>query len=167
MDAWAKCDPLLLNECNPLRDSQASDYWKRHDPMEQYSSNPRNIRREKRIRTPPIQAESSTPVTPLTIRSKRSKIGVVQDDLILYQLQSEFLTAQKASQYTFDASSSNLISTSVRPPKPGKNISQQPDPSSPPPKRKRTQTVLGQAFEQEKKLKQAKINARKEKQSMK
>ena len=39
-DAWAKCDPLLLNESNPLRDSEASDYWKRHDPMEQYSSNP-------------------------------------------------------------------------------------------------------------------------------
>ena len=49
LDAWAKCDPLLLNECNSLRDSQASDYWKRHDPMEQYSSNPRNIRRKKGI----------------------------------------------------------------------------------------------------------------------
>lgn len=65
LDAWAKCDPLLLNESNPLRDSEASNYWKRHDPMEQYSSNPRNVRRKKRVRTPPIQAEPSGPHTPL------------------------------------------------------------------------------------------------------
>ena len=26
LDTWTKCDPLLLNECNPLRDSEASDY---------------------------------------------------------------------------------------------------------------------------------------------
>ena len=26
LDAWAKCDPLLLNELNPLRDSNASEY---------------------------------------------------------------------------------------------------------------------------------------------
>ncbi|WP_375449233.1 hypothetical protein [uncultured Nostoc sp.] len=72
-------------------------------------------------------------------------------------MQSEFLTAQKVS-HTFDAFSSNLISTnSVPPPKPGKTISQQPDLSSLLPKQKRAQTVLGQALEQEKKLKQAKI----------
>ena len=33
---------------------------------------------KKRIRTPPLQAESSTSITSLTIRSKRSTIGVVQ-----------------------------------------------------------------------------------------
>lgn len=26
LDAWAKCDPLLLNKLNPLRDSNASKY---------------------------------------------------------------------------------------------------------------------------------------------
>ena len=35
--------------------------------MQQYSSNPRNIRRKKRIRTPPLQAELSASQTPLTI----------------------------------------------------------------------------------------------------
>ncbi len=84
-----------------------------------------------------------------------------------HQLQSEFLTAQKTS-HTVDASSSNLTATnSVSPPKPDNNVSQQPDPSSLSPKQKRTQTVRGQALEEEKKLKQAKINVRKEKQSMK
>ena len=74
---------------------------------------------------------------------------------------------QKAS-HTVDASSSNLTSTnSVSPPKPDKNISQQPGPSSLPSKQKQTQTLRGQALEEEKKLKQAKINARKEKKSMK
>ena len=34
LDAWAKCDPLLLNKYNLLRDLQAPDYWKRHDPIE-------------------------------------------------------------------------------------------------------------------------------------
>ena len=122
---------------------------------------------KKRIQTPPVQAESSIPITPLTIRSKRSTVRVVQDDLIHHQLQSELLTAQKAF-HKFDASSSKLISTnSVLPPIPGKNIFQQPDPSSPLPKQKRTQTVLGQALEQEEKLKQTKINAQKEKYSMK
>ena len=46
LDAWAKCDPLLLNKHNSLRDSNASEYWKRHDPMLQYSSNPRSIRQK-------------------------------------------------------------------------------------------------------------------------
>ncbi len=91
--------------------------------MEQYSSNLRNIRRKKRIRTPPVQAASSTPVTPLTIQSKHSIVGIVQDDLIHHQLQFEFLTAQKAS-HMVDAFSSNLTPTnSVSPPKPDKNIS--------------------------------------------
>lgn len=67
LDIWAKCDPLLLNESNPLQDLEASNYWKCHDPIEQYSSNPRNIRKKKRVRTPPIQAEPSAPHTPLTI----------------------------------------------------------------------------------------------------
>ena len=49
LDSWAKCDPLLLNECNPLQDLQAPYYWKRHDPMEKCSSNPRNIQRKKLI----------------------------------------------------------------------------------------------------------------------
>ncbi len=71
-----------MNECNPLRDLQAPDYWERHDSMEQYSSNPRNIQKKKRIQIPPIQATSSTHATPLTIQSKRSKVGIIQDDLI-------------------------------------------------------------------------------------
>lgn len=33
LNTWAKCDPLLLNESNPLQDSEASTYWKRHDLM--------------------------------------------------------------------------------------------------------------------------------------
>lgn len=43
LDAWAKWNPLLFNELNSLRDSNASKYWKRHDSMLQYSGNPRNI----------------------------------------------------------------------------------------------------------------------------
>ncbi len=69
------------------------------------------------------------------------------------------MTAQKIS-HTVDTSSSNLISTnSTSQPKADKNIFQQPDPSSFPPKQKQTQTVRGQALEEEKNLKQAKINA--------
>ena len=124
LDAWAKCDPLLLNESNSLQDSEALDYWKRHDPMEQYSSNLRNIQRKKRVRTPPIQAETSVPDTPLTIRSKRSTIAVKENNLIHYQLQSELLNAQTAS-HTSDTSASNSGLT-----------------SSLPTKRKRTRTVL-------------------------
>ncbi len=119
--------------------------------MEQYSSNPRNIQRKKRIQIPPLQTASSTPVSPLTIRSKQSTVGIIQADLIYYQLQSKFLTAQKAS-HTVDASSSNLTpTTSDSMPKPDKSISQQPDLSSLFPKQKRTQTVRGQALEKGKK----------------
>lgn len=57
LDAWAKCDPLLLNELNLLRDSNALEYWKGHDLMLQYSSNPRNIRQKEK------QAEISTRLT--------------------------------------------------------------------------------------------------------
>ena len=117
--------------------------------MEQYSSNPRNIGRKKRIRTPPIQAEPSAPNTPLTIRSKRSTIAVEENNLIHHQLQSELLNTQTAS-HTSNAFASNSGLT-----------------SSLPTKRKRTRTVLGQALEQEKLLKQAKTDARKEKHSMK
>lgn len=161
LDAWAKCDPLLLNESNPLQDSEALDYWKRHDPMELYSSNPRNIQRKKRIQTPLAQAVPPTSATPPTIQSKQSTSRNVQDDLIHYQLQSEFLTAQKTSHTHFTPTNN------FSPPKADKNISQQPASSSLPLKRKRTQIIRGQALDEEKKLKQAKINARKEKQSMK
>ena len=57
LDARAKCDPIVLNELNPLRDSNALEYWKRHDPMLQYLSNPRNVQRKEK------QAEMSTRVT--------------------------------------------------------------------------------------------------------
>ncbi len=57
LDAWTKCNSLLLNELNPLRDSNALEYWKRHDPILQYSSNPRNIRQKEK------QAEMSTHLT--------------------------------------------------------------------------------------------------------
>ena len=135
--------------------------------MEQYSSNPRNIQRTKRIRTPPVQTALSTTVTSLTVGSKQSTVRIVQADLIYYELHSEFLTAQNASN-TVDASSSNLTSTnSVSLPKPDKNISSQPNPSSLSPKQKRTQTVQGQAFEEKKKLKHSKINVREKKQSIK
>ena len=71
----------------------------------------------------PVQAVSSTPVTPLTIQSKQSIVGIVQYGLIHHQLQFQFLTAQKASDMV-DAFSSNLTPTnSVSPPKPDKNIS--------------------------------------------
>ena len=43
LDAWAKCDPLLLDKRNLLRDLKALDYWKCHDSMKLYSSNLRNI----------------------------------------------------------------------------------------------------------------------------
>lgn len=111
LNAWAKCDPLLLNKSNPLRNSEASDYWKRHDPMQQYSSNPRNIRRKKCIRTPPLQAEPSASQTPLTIRSKHSITEGKENNLIHQQLQSELLNAQKASHIS-DASISNSGLTS-------------------------------------------------------
>lgn len=63
LDAWAKCNPLLLNELNSLQDSNASEYWKRHDPMLQYSSNPRNIRqKEKRTQASTRLIRSSKPV---------------------------------------------------------------------------------------------------------
>lgn len=86
LDTWAKYDPLLLNESNPLQDLQVSDYWKRHDPMELYSSNPRNIQRKKRIQTSLAQATPSTSATLPTIQSKRSECINVQDDLIHRQL---------------------------------------------------------------------------------
>lgn len=110
--------------------------------MEQYSSNPRNVRRKKRVRTPPIQAEPSAPHTPLTIRSKHSTIAGEESNLIHQRLQSELLNAQKAS-HTSDASASNSGLT-----------------SSLPTKRKRTLTVLGQTLEKEKLLQQAKADAR-------
>ncbi len=92
--------------------------------MEKYSSNLHNIQRNKIIRTLPVQTASLTSVTPLKIRSKRSKVGIVQNNLIHYYLQSECLTAQKAS-YRVYAFSSNLTSNiCVSPPKPDKNISQ-------------------------------------------
>lgn len=66
LDAWAKCDPLLLNKLNPLRDSNASEYWKRHNPILQYSSNPRNIQQKlKRAQASIRLTEPSKPVTPL------------------------------------------------------------------------------------------------------
>lgn len=167
LDAWAKCDPLLLDERNPLRDSEASDYWKRHDPMKLYSSNPRNIQRKKRIQTLLAQAPPRISATPPTIQPQQSTSRNLQDDLIHHQLQSELLNAQKTC-HTVDASPSHFTPTnSVSLPKTDKNISQQPVSSSFPLKRKRTQTIRGQALEEEKELKQAKINARKEKQSMK
>lgn len=43
LDAWAKCDLLLLNKSNPLQDSEVLDYQKHHNPMQQYFSNSRNI----------------------------------------------------------------------------------------------------------------------------
>ena len=67
LDTWAKCDPLLLDKKNPLRDSEASDYWKHHDPMKLYSSNPRNIQRKKRIQTLLAQAPLHTSATLPTI----------------------------------------------------------------------------------------------------
>lgn len=143
LDAWAKYDPLLLNESNPLQDSEALDYWKRHDPMQQYSSNPRNIRRKKRIRTPPLQPELSPSQTSLTIRSKYSVTEREENNLMDQQLQFELLNAQKVSHIS-DALTPNfdLISSGL------------------PTKRKPTLTVLGQALEKEKLLKQVKADAR-------
>lgn len=106
LDAWAECNPLLLNESNLLRDSEALNYWKRHDPMEQYSSNPGNVQRKKRIQTTPIQAEPSASQTPLTIQSKHSTIEGEECNLIYQQLQSELLNAQKVF-HTSDTSASN------------------------------------------------------------
>lgn len=139
LDAWAKCDPLLLNESNPLQDSEVSNYWKRHDPMEQYSSNPRNVRRKKRIRTPPAQAEPSAPHTPLTIRSKHSISTGEDSNLIPQQLQSELLNAQKTCHISNASASNPSVSFGL------------------PTRRKRTLTVLGQALEKEKLLKQARL----------
>lgn len=82
LDAWAKCDPLLLDERNPLRDSEASDYWKRHDPMKLYFSNPRNIQRKKRIQALLAQAPPRISATPPTIQSQQSTSRNLQDDLI-------------------------------------------------------------------------------------
>ena len=111
--------------------------------MQQYSSNPRNIQRKKRIRTPPLQAELSASQTPLTIRSKHSVTEGEESNLIHQQLQSELLNAQKVSCIS-DASTPNsgLISSGL------------------PTKRKRTLTVLGQTLEKEKLLKQAKADTR-------
>lgn len=33
LDVWAKYNPLLLNKLNLLRDSNALEYWKCHNPM--------------------------------------------------------------------------------------------------------------------------------------
>lgn len=106
LDAWAKCDSLLLNESNLLWDSEASNYWKLCTLIEQYSSNPCNIRRKKRIWALSIQLELSTPNTLLTIWSKRSTIVVEENNLIHHQLRSKSLNTQTAS-YIFDASASN------------------------------------------------------------
>ena len=111
--------------------------------MQQYSSNPQNIQKKKRIQTPPLQAELSAFQAPLTVQSKHSVTEGEENNLIHQQLQSELLNAQKAS-YISDASNQNsgLISSGL------------------PSKRKRTLTVLGQALEKEKLLKQAKADTR-------
>lgn len=114
--------------------------------MQQYSSNPWNIRRKKYIRTSPLQPELSPSQSPLTIRSKYSVNEREENNLIHQQLQSELLNAEKVSHIS-DASTPNsgLISSGL------------------PTKRKQTLTVLGQALEKEKLLKQAKADARIEK----
>lgn len=60
LDAWAKCDPLLLDKKNLLQDLEALDYLKHHDLIKLYSSNLCNIQRKKYIQTLFLQALSCT-----------------------------------------------------------------------------------------------------------
>lgn len=140
LDAWAKWDPLLLNELNFLRDSNASEYWKRHDPMLQYSGNPRNIqRREKQAEMSTRLTKSSKPVKTLADSLQSSSFLVISTGSI----EKPSGVTSSPSHVSKQLKDSEL--TSVRP------------------KRMWTLTTLGKELETERKTKQAKVNSRKQK----